>query len=99
MTSERYFVKGEEFIPERWLEEGKDMVKEKKAFIPWGYGVHSCVGKQLALNEMRLTLARIAKDFDLEFGDGYDDRRFDEEWADYMVLSIGALPLKFIPRK
>jgi cytochrome P450 len=99
MTDERYFPEGEEFIPERWTEERPELLLEKKAFIPFGYGVHSCVGKQLALNEMRLVIARVARDFDVEFGESYDDGKFLAEWMDYAVLKIGALPLKFLSRR
>jgi len=56
MTDERYFPRGMEFWPERWLL-GEEGVKEKKAFIPFGYGLHSCVGKQLAMNESMLILS------------------------------------------
>lgn len=98
MTDGRYFPQGDEFIPERWTDERPELLLERKAFIPFGYGVHSCVGKQLALNEMRLIMAKVARDFDVEFGESYDEAKFLSEWMDYAVLKIGALPLKFVPR-
>ena len=98
MTDERYFPKGEEFIPERWTDARPELLLEKKAFIPFSYGVHSCVGKQLALNELRLVISKVARDFDIEFGESYDEGKFLAEWMDYAVLKIGALPLKFTPR-
>jgi len=98
MTDERYFPKGNEFIPERWLEEMSDLIKDKKAYIPFGYGVHSCLGKQLALNEMRLVIAKIVRNFDLEFGEQYDDQKFLRELKDHLVMAIGELNMVFIPR-
>jgi cytochrome P450 len=55
MTDERYFPRGDEFWPERWLNEEMGGIRNRKAFIPWGYGLHTCVGKQLALNESKST--------------------------------------------
>jgi cytochrome P450 len=99
MTDERYFPKGWEFIPERWTAEWSEGVKERKAFIPFGYGVHSCVGKQLALNEMRLTIAMVVKEFDVVLGDSYDEATWEDEWKDRAVLQIGKLWVHFTSRR
>jgi cytochrome P450 len=40
MRDERYFPQGDEFIPERWTSERPDLLKDRRAFIPFGYGVH-----------------------------------------------------------
>lgn len=98
MTDERYFPKGDEFIPERWTGERPELLLDRRAFIPFGYGIHSCVGKQLALNEMRLLIASVVNEFDVEFGKSYDEARFEAEWQDYFVLQIGAVHLKFTAR-
>jgi len=44
-TDVRYFPRGREFIPERWTGEWRDGVRDRRAFIPFGYGVHNCVGQ------------------------------------------------------
>lgn len=44
MTDERYFPQGKEFIPERWTNGRPELVKDRRAFIPFGYGVHSVRG-------------------------------------------------------
>lgn len=98
MTDARYFPQPEEFLPERWTDEGRELVKERRAFIPFGYGAHSCVGKQLALNEMRLVLARVVKEFDVVRGESWDEEKFKKEWMDFAVLKIGAVWVKFVPR-
>jgi cytochrome P450 len=41
MRDERYFLQGEDFIPERWTSERPELLKDKRAFIPFGYGVHA----------------------------------------------------------
>jgi cytochrome P450 len=98
MTDERYFLKGEEFIPERWTEEWDEGILERKAFVPFGYGLHSCVGKQLALNEMKLGIASVVRYFDVVLGESYSEDVWQEEWKDYAVLQVGALPVKFLER-
>jgi cytochrome P450 len=99
MTDERYFPKGWDFIPERWTGEWSEGVKERKAFIPFGYGVHSCVGKQLALNELRLTLAMVVREFDVVLGERYDEGTWEEDWKDCAVLQIGKLWVHFVERR
>jgi cytochrome P450 len=101
MTDERYFPSGTDFIPERWTGEQPELLNEfsSKAFIPFGYGMHNCVGKQLALNEMRIVVARIVRDFDVLLGESYNEEQFDSEWKDHIAVKLGALWLKFLPRE
>ena len=68
-TSASLFHKPEEFIPERWLpgperpvEHANDQVS---AIYPFSIGARACIGKQLALAEMRLILARLAWGFEM----------------------------------
>ncbi|TEY38627.1 hypothetical protein BOTCAL_0481g00020 [Botryotinia calthae] len=99
MTDERYFPQGKSFIPERWTNERPELVRDRRAYIPFGYGVHSCVGKTLALQELRLVIARIVHTFDIQFGHSHDDVLFESEWKDYMVVEIGNLWVRFLPRR
>lgn len=98
MTDERYFPRGMEFIPERWSGEWDDGVLDRRAFIPFGYGVHSCVGKQLALSEMRMSLASVVKEWDVELGEKYDEKQWKDDFKDYHVVKVGDLWVKFVPR-
>ncbi|TGO51495.1 hypothetical protein BCON_0160g00200 [Botryotinia convoluta] len=99
MTDERYFPQGKSFIPERWTRERPELVRDRRAYIPFGYGVHSCVGKPLALHELRLVIARIVRTFDIQFGHSHDDVLFEREWKDYMAVEIGNLWVRFLPRR
>lgn len=99
MTNARYFPEPQSFIPERWTGERPELLLERAAFIPFGYGVHSCVGRQLALNEMRLVIAKVVKDFDIELGESYDEGRFMSQWKDFIVVKIGDCWLKFVKRE
>lgn len=98
MTDPRYFPRGEEFIPERWLDGNEKLLRDRKAFIPWSYGAHSCPGKHFALNEQRVVIGRIVWAFDLEFGEGYSDEVFEDELMAYALLKVGSLEMKFLPR-
>ncbi|KUJ09935.1 high nitrogen upregulated cytochrome P450 monooxygenase-like protein 2 [Mollisia scopiformis] len=99
MTDPRYFPKGDEFIPERWTGEWNAGVLDRRAYIPFGYGVHSCVGKQLALNEMRLAVASIVKEWDIVLGEQYDEKVWKYGIKDYHTVKVGELWAKFVPRK
>ncbi|GJN88360.1 hypothetical protein Rhopal_001325-T1 [Rhodotorula paludigena] len=52
-----------EFKPERWLAETQEM---KAAFIPFSIGGRNCPGQNLAMYDMRLFLAVLARNFDVK---------------------------------
>jgi cytochrome P450 len=57
-----------------------------------------CVGKQLALMEMRLVIAHIALEFDLAFAPGETGEAFDRDAKDTFTFNVGPLMLDFKPR-
>ncbi|KAF3911581.1 hypothetical protein ABW21_db0204952 [Orbilia brochopaga] len=99
MTDEKYFTKPEEFIPERWTSSQPELVKDQRAFIPWGYGVHACPGRQLALNEMKVTIARVIREFEIDIGEGDDEEKWQNDWRDYSMVMIGDCMLRFKSRR
>ena len=62
------FVNASEFDPERWLEVESltHSPHNRRAFIPFGAGPRLCPGRNLALLEIRMVLAMICRNFDLE---------------------------------
>jgi cytochrome P450 len=50
--------------------------------MPFGFGVHSCVRKRLALNEMRIVVAKIAREFDVVLWESYNEELLESEWKD-----------------
>ncbi|PWY69648.1 cytochrome P450, partial [Aspergillus sclerotioniger CBS 115572] len=63
--SETNFESPYEFLPERWI--GGDGSEEARSiFRPFAVGGRSCLGQNLARAELRLVLARVIYDFDLE---------------------------------
>ncbi|RYP03582.1 hypothetical protein DL764_005043 [Monosporascus ibericus] len=60
-----------EFVPERWLKDppAKYANDNLEATQPFSVGPKSCIGRNLAMAEMRLILARMVWNFDLELCD------------------------------
>ncbi|KAF2005162.1 cytochrome P450 [Amniculicola lignicola CBS 123094] len=63
-TAQTHFSDPAQFIPERWLD-GRDELKSKEAFHPFGIGSHGCLGQPLARMELRLGLAMLLSKFDV----------------------------------
>lgn len=79
--SESNFTRPKEFIPERWLPEAKEPDSEfyhddRASVQPFSIGPRNCIGKNLANSEMRLILARVLWNFDLELC------KESESWSD-----------------
>ncbi|KAJ5383414.1 hypothetical protein N7517_001325 [Penicillium concentricum] len=65
-----------QYRPERWESLTLD---QKKAFVPFGHGPRSCVGRNVAEMEMTLALASLARRYDFEL---YQDK-FDT-WEGFL---------------
>lgn len=62
----RNFSYPDEFIPERWLRDGRpnDIINHNlDAFIPFSFGPQNCVGKNVAILELRAVLALVVQHF------------------------------------
>lgn len=85
----RYFELPEVFWPERWI--GTPSIANPhnpKAFFPFMIGPGTCVAKNLAMMEMRLVVAHILLNYDLEFAPGFDHLEFEKSWTDAYLLLI-----------
>lgn len=66
------FYSPEHFLPERWLPEAKSdasspfFTDNRDVLQPFSVGPRNCIGRNLAFAEMRLILARVLWNFDLE---------------------------------
>ncbi|KAK7943602.1 Cytochrome P450 [Apiospora aurea] len=75
----RNFRDPETFAPERWLPaahpryDARYASDDHSGFRPFSYGPRDCIGKNLAKAEMRLILARLLWNFDIELVEGQDD--------------------------
>lgn len=93
------------FWPDRWfVNSGSPNSSSEKvstvpvttsqaAFIPFSAGHANCVGKNLAIAEMRAVTVCMMQKFDVRFQDGYDARRWEKEMVDLFVLKLGELPV------
>ncbi|EAW12295.1 putative sterigmatocystin biosynthesis cytochrome P450 monooxygenase [Aspergillus clavatus NRRL 1] len=70
--SSRNFHQPDSFIPDRWLPEAKDdpassfFSDQRDVLQPFSVGPRNCIGKNLAYTEMRVILARVLYNFDLQ---------------------------------
>lgn len=56
----------ESFVPERWLGDARYAKDRREASQPFSIGPRNCIGRNLAYAEMRIILARMLFEFDLE---------------------------------
>ncbi|KAK9909472.1 hypothetical protein WJX75_002811 [Coccomyxa subellipsoidea] len=75
--SEEYYSKPLEFIPERWVEgTPEETALNKKvpgSWMAFGEGTRSCVGQRFALQEAKITLARLFQRFTFRLSPGQED--------------------------
>ncbi|KAF8640282.1 hypothetical protein AX16_010177 [Volvariella volvacea WC 439] len=108
----RYFSPcPDSFIPERWLSreqqlelepaifrDEKSVHLEHDAFIPFSTGPMNCVGKNLAVMEMRMMVCLMLKTFDMQLEKGYDTRVWHDQVQDYFITVRGKLPVVLTAR-
>ncbi|KAF4546295.1 Cytochrome p450 protein [Lasiodiplodia theobromae] len=93
------YVEPETFCPERWYAESKKgWVRNEKAFAPFSLGPYGCIGRPLALMELRLVIARVLAVFEVGLAEGEDGRALLEGSRDHFTLECGALRLCFRER-
>ncbi|KAL7288610.1 hypothetical protein TKK_0017347 [Trichogramma kaykai] len=72
---EKHFPRPNEFIPERWLKGCEDTVRPGKdahpfAYMPFGFGPRTCIGRRFAEAEMKVLIAKLIKRFNLQWNYG-----------------------------
>jgi len=92
------------FYPDRWLVDPKTANSDNfrlnmMAYMPFSYGPQNCVGKQLALNELRFVVSTLLRTFDFEVVPGWDLRQWEDNLRAFYLLERGPLPVIAMPRK
>ena len=82
------------FIPERWYDK-LELIKNKRAFAPFSQGRYSCVGKALALAELRMVTATLVKNYHVSFAPGEDGSIVEGNMRDQFTAAPGELRLVF----
>ncbi|KAK5991667.1 Cytochrome P450 monooxygenase notG [Cladobotryum mycophilum] len=95
--SERCFEQADKFIPERWLSK-PGMVKDSRSFVPFAQGRYTCVGKSLALSELRVVAALLVSRYHIHLPPGDNGTRVEKDMQDQFTAKPGKLDLVFIPR-
>lgn len=88
------FMEPNEFIPQRWYSK-PEMVINKKAFAPFSQGRYSCVGKNLALTELRYVTALLAQKYEIHFAPGETGYKVTKDMKDQFTAAPGSLKLVF----
>ncbi|GAM90407.1 hypothetical protein ANO11243_084500 [Dothideomycetidae sp. 11243] len=82
------------FIPERWTTK-PEMVKSKEAWAPFSMGPMGCIGKSLAMMELRTVTARLVTRFNVSLAPGEDGHQLFQKTKDHFTLELGDLELVF----
>ncbi|OCL13438.1 cytochrome P450 [Glonium stellatum] len=82
------------FVPERWYSR-PEMVRDRRGFAPFALGRYSCVGKALAMSELRFVTALLVSRYDIGFAKGEDGTSVLRELRDQFTAAPGALNLSF----
>ncbi|GAB7365351.1 hypothetical protein MBLNU230_g6431t1 [Neophaeotheca triangularis] len=91
---EKYYTKANDFVPERWYSKS-EMIKHKDAFAPFSAGPMGCIGKNLALTELRTLTTKLLLQFDVRLADGEDGERLLHKTLDQFTVDCGGLDLVF----
>ncbi|XP_017112236.1 probable cytochrome P450 12a5, mitochondrial [Drosophila elegans] len=99
LHNEEYFPKASEFLPERWLRNASDSsgkcpandlkTKNPFVFLPFGFGPRMCVGKRIVEMELELGIARLLRNFNVEFN--YSTKNAFRS----ALINLPNIPLKF----
>jgi cytochrome P450 len=74
------------------------LVIDKSAWFPFINGRYACIGKQLALSELRVVVAKLVLEFDIDFAPGEDGTTLLEDSRDVFTVTCAKLNLTFTPR-
>ncbi|KAJ6012324.1 hypothetical protein N7522_002679 [Penicillium canescens] len=94
----RAFERPTEFIAERWTT-SPELVKDKSVFIPFNTGPWACVGRRLALMELRRVTTELLIRFDISFAPDKANDTFLEDGRDMFTLAAAPLFLNFTKRQ
>lgn len=101
----KYWPDPDSFIPERWIvEPGHPLHPAKWAWRPFEFGPRNCIGQGLVMNELKVILGLVVREFDVK--DAYEE--FDRESGRngikmvegeraYQIEKGGAHPADFLP--
>jgi cytochrome P450 len=63
-----------------------EVILDRRAFIPFSAGPRICVGRLLALAELRASISSIVQRFDIRVAEGCNLDDWEENLEDYYVM-------------
>ena len=66
---------------------------DEAGFIPFSIGPMNCVGKSLAMQEMKTVLCAVLQRFKVRAEDGWDPRTYEGNYRDYFTAQRPELPV------
>ncbi|KAL6250930.1 hypothetical protein RBB50_001138 [Rhinocladiella similis] len=97
-TSPKAYVDPLEYVPERWTTQ-PELVLNKAAWFPFLLGPYGCIGKQVALMELRISIAKLVLAFDIQFAPGEDGTAFMTDTMDCFTQVLAPIEIIFAERK
>ncbi|PKS06131.1 hypothetical protein jhhlp_007448 [Lomentospora prolificans] len=89
----------DEFIPERWYSR-PELIKRREAFLTWNVGMNGCIGRALAISEMKTLVTFWIQNFEsVRFAPGEDGSRLLHETMDHFTAGVKPLNLIFDPKQ
>ncbi|OCH88959.1 cytochrome P450, partial [Obba rivulosa] len=96
-SEENFYPDPQIFRPERWLPGGlgPDSRASKNAILSFSMGPFSCLGKPLAIQELRQVISKVLLTYDLKYAPEFDPVKF-EEGIHNMRTTIFTYPLTVV---
>jgi cytochrome P450 len=91
----RHFIDPDVFIPERWLDR-PELVLRKDAFTAFMMGPYSCVGKSLAMMELRSVVGRVIHEFDVKVPEGFEEVKYWNGIKDHGTAGAPKQDVRFV---
>ncbi|XP_032684777.1 probable cytochrome P450 12a5, mitochondrial isoform X2 [Odontomachus brunneus] len=87
---EQLFEDPEKYRPERWLnqDEHAHNFYQEYSCLPFGYGARSCLGRNMAETQMTLLIAKLVREFAIEYDYADIQSRF-------LMVNVPNRPLRF----
>ncbi|XP_034937560.1 probable cytochrome P450 49a1 [Chelonus insularis] len=90
-NQERYFSNCNQFLPERWLNDGEQ--RHGFASLPFGFGRRMCIGRRFADLEITIVISKIIQKFRVDYRYGKMEYHINP-----LYTPKGPLRLRFIER-
>lgn len=91
--SKEYYPEPEKFLPERYYDTQRMDKNPKQANMPFSLGKRSCLGKELAYNEVRIFIGSLLKEYEIKTPVDYN-RYYTLSWGYRVQNAVVDLKLR-----